>query len=225
MRVRLTIFVVLALGLVPAPAIAAPQDIAATHAYIQANHALAQASVSRIGAAQAKIERFNAKLASECPRVGIGSPQDEASQPVSYEVTVALWSIADGTDAGPIRAFLGAAGRLHWGNHSIDRIAETYARSLHELATLPLPDLCQDVRSWKASGFQIIPAASLSLVHRVEAIELNPIPPRLLAPYERGADASILTSTTHLEKRLEENEFLDGQNDWIQVLQTLGLNE
>jgi hypothetical protein len=59
----------------------------------------------------------------------------------------------------------------------------------------------------------------------VEGIEPKTIPPRLLAPYERGADASILARTKRLETKLAENEFMVGQTDWIQVLGTLGLNE
>jgi hypothetical protein len=220
-----TLLATLALAVAPAQAIATPQDVAATHAYIAASYSLAQASVAAIGPAQAKIERLNSALAHACPLVGSGSLEDEASQPMSYEVAVALWSLMYGTDAGAIRRFLDATRRLHWSNHAITRTAERYARSLHELATLPLPDLCAEVSSWKASGFRVIPASTLSLVARVEAIELNPISPRLLASYERGVDASTLARTMRLEKTLEENEFAAGQNDWIQVLQTLGLNE
>jgi hypothetical protein len=225
MRGRSAILAALALALLPARAIAGPQDLAATHAYIQANYRLAQAGVSLIGAAQAKIERLNGKLASECPRIGIGSPENEASQPVAHEVAAALWSVAYGTGAGPIRTFVQTARRLRWSNRTITGIAQRYARSLHEMATLPLPDLCEHVRSWKASGFQVIPPAAVSLANRVDAIELNPVPPRLLAPYVRGADASLLTRTRRLETKLEETEIMLGQTDWIQVLQTLGLNQ
>jgi len=217
--------VVLAFGLAPAQAIAAPQDLAATQAYIQANYALAQAGVARIGAGQAKIERLNGSLAQECPHIGSGSPENEASQPVSHEVAAALWSLAYGTDAGPIRAFVKAARQLRWSNPAITHFATRYAASLHELATLPLPNLCDTVSSWKASGFQVVPPATLSLVQHVEAIELTPIPARLLAPYERGSDKSILARTMRLETRLEENEFIVGQTDWLQLLGTLGLNE
>lgn len=215
----------LALGVAPSPALAASSDVAATHTYIEANYALAQASVARIGQSQAKIERLNVSLAHECPHIGIGSPEDEASQPISYEVTVALWSLAYGGDAGPITTFTNVAGRLRWSNPAITRAAETYVRSLHELATLPLPGLCADVRSWKESGFQVIPAGAASLVQRVEAIEPKAIPGHLLTPYERGSDASIEARSAHLETKIEEFEFVVGQSDWIQVLETLGLNE
>jgi hypothetical protein len=215
----------LVLATAPAPAIATTQDVAATHAYIQANYTLAQAMVARLHAGQMKIEHLNGDLAHECPGVGTGSPEDEASQPISHEVTVALWSLAYGVDAGPIRTFTNLAGQLHWSSRAIRHAAQTYARNLHELATVPLPGLCADVRSWRESGFQVIPPATVSLVQRVEAIEPTAIPSRLLAPFERGADASILARTIRLETKLEENEFLVGQGDWIQVLGTLGLQE
>jgi hypothetical protein len=221
---RSVLFATLALGLMPAQALATPQDIAATHAYIQANYALARASVARIGVAQAKIERLNGQLARECPREGAGSPENEASQPVPHEVVVALWSIAYGINAGPIRTFINATKRLRWSDRRLTNIAESYARSLHEMATLPLPDLCADVRAWKASGFQLAPAATARLVLRVEAIELKTIPPRLLVRYERGADSGTLARTARLETKLEETEIIIGQNDWQQLLGTLALN-
>jgi hypothetical protein len=218
------LLLVLALG-APASALGAPRDVAATHAFIEANYTLAKASVARIGVGQAKIERFNDKLAGECPQVGAGSPEDEASQPVAHEVAEALWSLAYGTGVGPVSAFVRQTSRLRWSSPAINRIASAYSRSTRELASLPLPDLCRDVRSWSATGFQVVPASTLSLVLHEEAIEPKPIPPRLLAPYERGSDATLLARTIRLEQRLEEQEFLVGQRDWVQVLETLGLNQ
>jgi len=71
----------------------------------------------------------------------------------------------------------------------------------------------------------VIPQAAVRLAGHAESIELSPIPPKLLAPYERGSDASLLARTTGLETKLEENEFMAGQDDWIQVLETLGLQQ
>jgi hypothetical protein len=223
-RCTLMTGVALALAL-PTQAIAAPRDVSATHAYVQANYRLEQAMVARIRAGQAKIEAFNAKLAGECPRVGLGSPETEASQPVAHEVAAALWSLAYGVDATPIASFVRATAHLRWGSARINSIARRFARSLHEMATLPLPDLCADVSSWKATGYQTIPPAAVSLASRVDAIELHPIPPRLLAAYVRGGDASVLARTKRLETKLAENEFIVGQTDWLQVLGTLALNE
>jgi hypothetical protein len=213
------------LFVVPAQASAASGNVAATHAYIEANYALARASVARIGPAEAKIQVFNRALARECPRIGIGSAENYATQPVSHLVAVALWSLAYGIDAGPIRTFIQTTSRLHWSNHKITRAAESYANTLHEFATLKLPDLCGEVSSWKANGFAAIPPATLSLVEHEESLELNPVSSSLLAPFEHGADARTVERTEALEIKLEENEFLVGQGDWIEVLETLGLNE
>jgi hypothetical protein len=215
--------VALALGIAPAQSLAS--NVSATHAYIQANYALSKASVAGIGPGQAKIERLNSQLAGECPRVGAGAPQNEAAQPMSHEVTVALWSLSYGTDARAIQAFSKTVGRLRWSNRAITRAAQTYARSLSELAALPVPPLCTDVLAWKQTGFQTISPTVLSLVARVEAIELKPVSPRSLAPYAHGADARLLARTKPLEMKVAENEFMLGQTDWQQLLETLGVPE
>src|ERR1700737_2920356 len=212
-----------ALALAPATALASSQALAPTHTYIQANYALARADVARIGAGEAKIQALNRKLAGECLHAGAGSPENEFAQPMSYEVAVALWAVSYGTAAAPIRTFVNAVRPLHWGNSRLTHIAHNYATSLHELSTLPVPDLCADVRAWTASGFHVIPPGVARLDQRLEAIEGETIPPKLLAPYERGADASIVARTRALEVKLAENEFVVGQTDWMQVIATLGL--
>jgi hypothetical protein len=223
MRACLVLLVALALGIAPAQSLAS--NVFATHAYIEANYALSKASVAGIGPGQAKIEHLNSQLAAECPHVGAGSPETEASQPMSHEPTVALWSLAYGTDARAIHTFAKTVAGLRWSNHAITRAAQTYAKSLSELAALPVPPLCSDVLAWKQTGFQTISPAVVSLVNRVESIELKPVSTRSLAPYAHGADASLLARTKPLEQKLAENEFVLGQTDWIQLLETLGLNE
>ena len=215
----------IALGVTPASVSATPGDVAATHAYITAGYALARVSVARLGQVQAKIESYNRRLEQECPRVGAGSPEDEASQPASNEAANALWSIGYGTDMTQIRAFLQTTRRLHWSNPAIGRAAVRFASDLNELATSPLPDLCADLAAWKQTGFQTFPAASAALVSRIQAIEPTAVPAALLAPYERGSDAAMLARMTHLEGEIGEFEFVHGQNDWDQLLETLGLNQ
>jgi hypothetical protein len=219
------IIAVLVLGLMPARAIATPQDIASTHAYILANFALARETEAGVKATQASIVRLNQRLGQECRDVGAGSPENEESQKTSYEVVGALWSVSYGADAGPIGAFAQAVRPLRWSNPRLTRLAQSYARSLHELAALPMPNLCGDVRAWSASGFRTIPATTLGFDKRAESIETHTIPPRLLAPYERPADKSILARTTRLETKLEHTETVVGFNDWDSLLETLGLNQ
>lgn len=216
---------VLGLALAPSGALASAKDVSATHAYIQAYYALTKSSVGLIHRGQSNIEALNAKLAGECPLVGKGTPEDETSQPMSYEVAVALWAISYGTVAGPISKFVAAVKPLRWSSAHITSVAHDYATSLHELSTLPVPDLCADDREWKANGFRTVPAHVQALDTHLEAIEGEPVPLKLLAPFERGSDAGVGAHARSFERKLAETEFIVGQDDWIQVLETLGLPE
>src|SRR5438477_8848665 len=142
MRRRLALTVTFALvALAPVGAVAMASDVSSTHSYIQANFALAKAGVAHIPASQAKVAALNASLAASCPNVGKGAPELEVTQPLSGEVAAALWSAAYGVNAGPIHAFATASRRWHWSNGKSTRIATRYARSLSEMASLPLPNL------------------------------------------------------------------------------------
>src|SRR5436305_2214546 len=183
--------VLLALATAPSRALASSRDVAATHTAIVAGYALARAGVATINVAQAKIESFDRKLAAECPGVGTGTPENEASQPMSHEVAVALWSIGYGSAAGPIKTFAKAMRPLRWTSARINRIAHSLVANLIALATIPLPDLCGDVRAWTASGFRAIPPRVTELNRRVERLGLPEIPWRLVAPYIRSVDAAL----------------------------------
>jgi hypothetical protein len=213
-----------ALAIAPAGALATPQDAAATHAYIEANFALAQASQARAAIAQAAAVRLTGRVTRACHDAGAGSPENEESQKVSYEAVGALWSVIYGADTGPIRVFVRAVAPLRWSNPKLTRAAQGYARSLHELATLALPNLCADVRTWSTGGFRTVPAATIRFDKYVEAIEGHTIAPRLLTPYERPGDRGIVERTTRLETKLEHTETVTGFNDWDTLLEALGLN-
>jgi hypothetical protein len=209
----------------PATAIVTPRDIASTHAYIRADYALNRATEAKVAAAQAGVVALNRKLGQTCPKAGAGGLEDEASQPLSYEVAVAMWSVSYGTDAGPIDAFLATVSRLRWSEGRLTRITHSYAQRLHQMATLPMPDLCGDVSAWKASGFRTIPPETTRLDKYEQGIEPKSVSPRLLAPYEQPADKGILARTTGLEAKLEETEISLGLSDWDRILETLGLNQ
>jgi hypothetical protein len=207
----------------PSPAIASTRDVAATHKAIVAGYALARAGVATISVAQSRIASFNRKLAAECPGVGTGTPENEASQPMSYEVAVALWSIGYGSAAGPIKTFAKAVRPLRWTSARINRIVHSLVANLIALATIPLPDLCGDVRAWTASRFTAIPPHVIELNRRVERLALPEIPWRLVAPYIRRGDAGLVAYLKRAQRKIAEAEFVLGQNDWYRVLQTLGL--
>jgi hypothetical protein len=207
----------------PAPASASPQDAASTHAVIAADYALTRSAVADIPVAQADVERFDRQLAGECPGAGAGTPETEASTPMSKEVAAALWSVSYGSEAGPIARFAKAIRALRWTNGRFERAVHAYARVLSGLATIRLPDLCGDVRSWTASGFETVPRDVVALDEQVEPLVVPEIPWGLVGPYEQGRDASLVTYIKRAERKTAEAEFMLGQKDWYQVLETLGL--
>ncbi len=217
--------VVAAVVLAAAPAQAHASDVASTHAYIEARYQLARAGVALIHPVEHKVSQAIAGYGRECPKAGLGSLQTEASQPMSYEVAVALWEIEYGTAAAPIHAFVRATQHLRWSNSAIAHAASRYARDLSTLAALKVPPLCESIHAWKLTGFQQMPAAVASQVSRVEGVEPLPVSPGLLARFERGSDASVLHRTLGLERKITEQEFLVGQIDWLKALDTLGLTQ
>jgi hypothetical protein len=225
-RSTIIIAVLAIAALMPAQTLAVPSNSTSTHTYIQANFALARQAVARIGATQAGVVRFRQRLSHECGQVGAGSPQSEDAQKLGLEAAGALWSLSFGSDAKAIHAFVGAVEPLRWSSSKLTAIAHGYAKSLGELATLPTPHLCGDVRAWSASGFQTIPASTIDFDRRVEATEgHSSIPPRLLTPYVQPADRGILERTTQLEAKLEHTEFETGFDDWASLLDTLALHQ
>jgi len=213
----------LTLGWAPAGALASSGDVAATHAYLTANYALARASEKSVAPAQAKVVTYKRKLGRECPGVGAGAPENEVEEPLTYEVAGALWSITYGLNARAIGAFARTVGGLRWSQPKITRTAYAYVKTLRGLAALPLPDLCVDVRAWKANGFGSAPATTMSFDKHVEALEAHAIPAKLLAPYENAADRALAQKTARLERKLLNVETVEGFDDWTTVLETLGM--
>jgi hypothetical protein len=215
--------VVLALLVAPAAALASSQDVTSTHAAIAADHALDRARVQMIAATQATVESYRARLAAECPDAGAGSPETEAAEPMSAEVANALWSIAYGAAAAPIARFAKVIGPLRWTSGRFSHAIHTLASSLSGLSEVRLPDICADVRAWTASGFETVPSDALELNRQLEPLQLPEIPWSVVARDERGGDASLVRYIEHAETKLAEAEFVLGQKDWYQVLETVGL--
>jgi hypothetical protein len=216
--------VALVLGLAPASAIAASQDAASTSAYLAAASTdLRLAIASMPTTIDASVDALNRQYAAECPRVAAGSIQDEAADPMTYEVAGALWSTAYHTDSKIVQSFDRAVKPLRWSSARITRDVDGYAASLHQLSVLPPPDLCGDMRAWAASGYSAIPAAATQFDRRVEAVEGHPLALALLAPYEGPAQRALAARVASLEGRFEELEGELSQKWFDMTLETLAL--
>jgi hypothetical protein len=214
-----------ALVLTPATAGAASRDIASTHTYLVASYKVLHAAVTTWPSVEASIHRLDLRFHAECPNVGAGSPQNEEDQKLSYEVAGALWATGYHTDAAIVRTYVDTLNRLKWSNPKITHDAHRLARGLREMTALQVPNICADVRAWGANGFGVAPANVKRYDEHVEAIEIHEIPRSLLVPFVQPADNGLRKRVEHLATRFEELEFVRGQDDWIALLEVLGVNE
>lgn len=225
LRCLVIALVALTVGAVPAGAAETRQDAASTHTYLVAAYAALHTVVRKWSSIEAGIHRLDQSVRSECADVAVGSPQSEEEQKLSYEVAGALWATSYHADAKAIQRFLDAVDPLGWSNPAVTRGARAYARGLHEMVALPVPDICADVRAWIANGFKTAPADTQQFDRRVEAIEIKELPRRLLSPYLQPADKGLLDRLEHVIHQFEVLEFVHGQGDWDGLLEILALNQ
>jgi hypothetical protein len=225
-RLRSIALAVLALGLTPSAAGAAStHDLASTHAYLTADYAVLHTTVSGWSRVESAIGKLDARFASECPHIGAGSPQSEEEQKLSLEVAGALWATGYDANAGAVKRFVKAVDHLTWSNPATTRAARRLTKALSAMTSLAVPPLCTDVRNWAAGGYGAVPADVTAYAKHVEAIEINQIPRKLLAPFLQGSDTGLAARDAQLNTRFEELEFVHGQDQWNKLLEVLSLNQ
>lgn len=211
-------------GFAPATAAAAGSDVASTHTLIAAGYTFGRESEGRMGAMRSAAQAAKRAVLKACPRAAAGSPQDEQSYQLSYEAAGALWAAGYGADRGPIVKFAQATRGLSWTSAKINRDFKLFVGGLQGLSTLATPHLCQDIASWKASGFTTLPARTVSFDAHVEKLEAKPVPAKLLAPYAQGSDRALLSQVQRIETNLLNFETQTGGDDWYEVTEGLELN-
>lgn len=222
---RVTILIaVLALSVMPATAWAASRDITSTHTYLLASYKAMHTAVSTWPSVEANIHKLELRFHAECPDVGAGSPQNVEDQKLAYEAVGALWATGYHTDAPSVRAYVKTLKRLIWSNPKITHEARRLARGLQEMTALQVPNICADVRAWRANSFGTAPANVKQYDEHVEGIEVYEIPRSLLAPYVKPADNGLRKQMEHFTARFEELEYRHGQDDWVALLGVLGVN-
>jgi hypothetical protein len=216
---------VFALAFAPATADATSRDVASTHTYLVASYKVLHAAVSTWSTVEASIHRLDLRFHAECPDVGAGSPQNEEDQKLSYEAAGALWATGYHTDEAIVHAYVKTVNRLTWSNPQITRDARKLTRGLQEMTELQVPNICADVRAWGANSYGAAPANVKQYDEHVENIEIHEIPRSLLVPYVQPSEDGLRKRVEHLATRFEELEFMRGQDDWIALLEVLGVNE
>jgi hypothetical protein len=220
-----TIIAVLVLGLAPARALAAPsENVSSTHTALVAAYTALHSVVATWPGVEAQLRALDQRFAAECPLAGLGSPENEPEGRMAYELTGALWAVGYHADASIAQRFIRAVSPLRWTDSALTRRMRTFIAGLREMIALQVPNLCGEVRSWSASGFQTVPQSALQYDQHVEAINVELPSPGLVAKYVQPADSQLFARVKHLIVRFEELEFTVGQREWYHLLEILGLN-
>jgi hypothetical protein len=220
----LTALSLLVLALAPTVACAASADRAASEAYVRANYALVRAGQAKLASAEAALQGLLANIKRECPHVVAGSPQDEASEKLTWEIAAAMRVVAFHRVAGPIAAFARTVRTLHWSNAGLTRSVRDYARRLSAEAATTAPDFCADLRTWKASGYTKLPSGTLPFVNAFYPVQaIGMLPKRQLTPYLSGAQSAVLARTNQIEGQLSDFE-ANAVETWGKIMDAVELN-
>jgi hypothetical protein len=209
MRVRVPVALLAVVGAFASsgsPALAS-SNTSSTQAYVQDNYALVRVARTHLASAEAGPLHVLAQVRAECPKAGAGSPQNPDSTQMSDEVIAAMVVSAYKPDLSAIRAFIGAAGALSWGNHGLRSAVHTYVGELKTILSLPTPNLCGDVKAWAASGYTTLPASTVTLVAKFMPawVALGYLPAQL-ASYESSSARTLARRSLPLEEQLTEGE-------------------
>jgi hypothetical protein len=195
------------LGGGPLAASAAASNSSATSAYIAANYSLVRTARSYLRRAEAAPLGVLAQVTRECPLVGEASPENPQSTELSDEVIGAMVIAAYHLNVPGLRSFIGKVKGLHWSNPHLTSTVRTYAAKLQVLADLAPPHLCADIRAWKLSSFQTLPASTVSFDAKfLPAWVAIGLVPSSLRAYESPDEAGMVARSNTLEEELTEGE-------------------
>jgi hypothetical protein len=198
------------LSLAPASALASSRDVATTRVLARATDALVRAATPEVSHGLAAAQHYAGQVASQCPGAATGSPQNHEAEQLDDEVIGAMTTVGYRVAAGPVATFARKVRGLHWSNRRLTRAVKTLATKLVGLTHLATPDVCADVRAWAASGYQTVPASTVSFDQHFYAVnpeaEETPLIISLATPYATPADVPVLHRVERLETKLGEAE-------------------
>jgi hypothetical protein len=198
MRRRSAFLTVLLLALMPSTAFASArvtkQDRIATRMYLEANYAYERMQAGTVAASNAAVETLEDQLERECPGVADDAPKGEGEgvQPIisvrrsarrvgemnreqrqlkdmEAELSDALYRAQTGPYREAALSFAHTIMSLRWSEKGLTALLHIGAALIEErLRGAPL-QVCSDLRSWAASNYTALPAATRALARQREA--------------------------------------------------------
>ncbi len=191
---------------------------------MRANYALVSAGHAKLANAEAALQGLLKSMRGECPLIVAGSPQDEASEKLTWEIAATMRVVVFRKFTGPIGQFMRTVRTLHWSNSRLTSSVRDYARRLSAEANTPAPDLCADLRTWKSSGYTKLPAGTLPFINAYYPVQaIGMLPKRQLAPSLPSSSDGLLARTAQLEGDLYDFE-ANAVETWGSIMDAVALN-
>jgi hypothetical protein len=211
-------------AMLPVPALGA-SDVATTEAYVRADYALVLGGHRDIPTAHARILALRGRLRSECPGVVAGSPQNEDSEALTWELIGSMTIAGYQPGLAAAAKFSRAVSKLSWSDASLTRAVRKYTRQGLAQVRTPPPDVCGDLRAWKASGYTTLPATT---IHFKQTFFENYVGigfmPKQLARLVPASLKAVVQRARHYEEALAEFEAHEVET-FAAIIDSLGLHQ
>jgi hypothetical protein len=224
-RLPIILATVLTLLVMSATALAKPDNVAPTQAYIRAYHVLWNTIKARLPAQRKAAADLVSKISNQCPGDLAGSPRNAASTELSLEALGAVSIVMSAPDRPAIVHFARSVKGLQWSSPKLTRIVKAYAAKLKAEAALPAPNLCSDTQAWALTGFLTLPVSVTRFNQLSNSAEKGPdeVPSRLFVSNTDLREKRILHNLKHLEIETEAVELTIGVYAWAQILKAVDL--
>ena len=209
----------------PPSAALGASDVATTEAYLRADYALVSTGHRLIPTAHARILALRQRLRSECPSVIVGSPQDEESEALTWELIGAMTIAGYQPGLAAATKFSRAVSKLSWSDSSLTRAVRKYTRQGLAQVRTPPPDVCGDLRAWKASGYTTLPATTIHFKQTFyESYVAIGFMPKQLARFVPASLKALVQRARHYEEELAEFEAHEVET-FGAIIGSLGLSQ
>lgn len=153
----------------PALALGAGREREPTLRYMHAVYRYDRTLVSHIGASKAAVNDAVARIERGCQHVikrRAAMRHLRQFNDMGEEVSDALNVAFDASRQSPLLALVARVGPLRWRSTAITHYVDAELVMLRSKINRRMPNVCADLRAWKASGYRVLPRPTRSIVRQ-----------------------------------------------------------
>lgn len=204
-------------------------DVHATHAYVLAELALYRTLAANAREGEIAAKELADQVAEECGGIAKAAPRPWNRALLIETIDAARLALLS-PDLAAVRADVQTLSRLRWSSHELTALVHARASADAAVLTAP-PNLCDDWRSWVASGYKVLAPATRRIVARLPAIQAEPAPRRrleaLLGRYEGPRERAEVRVLDRVRGRVQDTSarFIRALNELARALGLSSSNE